>query len=420
VVSIEHSIASARVRLEDALAWIDGQVRSLPAEDIRVAHALGRVLAHDVTTEVDVPAFDRAAVNGLAVRADETVGASVYNPLSLRTVEGHDDLPQAAGVLVRVGDPLPPGADAVAPPDQLADTCDGACNILEPVVAGASVERTGSQAVRGSRLVQAGRKVRPADIGLLVAAGIGQVPVVRRPRVRCVLAGHDVIEAETPLPLGAVYDADGPLLASLVSRDGGLVIDQRRVDRSMTAIGEAIVSAGADVILVAGGSGSDVDDHAAAALAADGMVAIHGVALRPGDTVGMGLTTSGALVFLLPGTPVACLWAYELLTGRAVRGLGGLDRSLPFPSRMMTTGRKIVSEVGMTEVCPVRRMDEHTIEPLASFAEAGLGAAIEADGFVILPEGSEGYAQGALVLVYLYDEASSHLAVASVPSHERH
>ena len=111
---------------------------------------------------------------------------------------------------------------------------------------------------------------------------------------------------------------------------------------------------------------------------------------------------------------VACLWAYELLTGRAVRGLGGLDPSLPFPSRMMTTGRKIVSEVGMTEVCPVRRVDEHTIEPLASFAEAGLGAAIEADGFVILPEGSEGCAQGALVLVYLYDEASSHLAVASV------
>ena len=89
------------------------------------------------------------------------------------------------------------------------------------------------------------------------------------------------------------------------------------------------------------------------------------------------------------------------MTGRAIRQLGRLDPSLPFPSRMMTTGRKIVSEVGMTEVCPVQRVDEDTIAPMASFAESGLGAATRADGFVILPEGSEGYAQGVRVGVPL-------------------
>jgi molybdopterin molybdotransferase len=415
VVSIEHRTLSARVRLEDVLAWVDGQVRSLPAEEIRVEQAMGRVLAHDVTIAVDLPAVDRAAVDGLAVRADETVGASVYNPLSLRTVMGHDDLPPAAGVLVDAGDRLPRGADAVATPDQLADAGDGTCSILEPVVAGAYVERTGSQAVRGSRLAPAGRKVRPVDIGLLAAAGIGHVPVVRRPRVRCVLAGRQVVEVGMPLPLGAVHDANGPLLASLVARDGGLVVEQCRVDRSIAAVRESVVSSGADVILVAGGSGMGADDHAAAALAEAGVVAIHGVALRPGDTVGVGRTTSGVLVFLLPGTPVACLWAYELLTGRAIRRLGRLDPSLPFRPRMMTAGRKIVSEVGMTEVCPVQRVGEDTIEPMASFAEAGLGAATQADGFMIVPEGSEGHAHGASVLVYLYDEASSHLAIEAVP-----
>src|SRR5262249_39426874 len=259
----------------------------------------------DVTTGVDLPAFDRAALDGLAVRADDTVGASVYNPLSFRTVVGHDDLPQAAGVLVRAGDPLPHGADAVAAPDQLTDAGDGACSILEPVVAGAYVERTGSDAARGSRVASAGRKVRPADIGLLAAAGLGQVPVVRRPRVRCILAGRDVVEAGTPLPLGSVHDANGPMLASFVARDGGLLVEQRRVDRSIAAVREAVVSSGADVILVAGGSGMGADDHAASALAAAGVVAIHGVAVHPGDTVGVGRTTSGALVFLLPGTPVA-------------------------------------------------------------------------------------------------------------------
>src|SRR5262249_33840334 len=93
---------SSRARLEDMLAWVDGQVGSLPAENIRVAHAMGRVLAHDVTTAVDLPAYDRAAVDGLAVRADETVGANVYNPLSFRVVVG-GDLAPAAGVLVHAG-----------------------------------------------------------------------------------------------------------------------------------------------------------------------------------------------------------------------------------------------------------------------------------------------------------------------------
>jgi len=404
---------SSRARLEDVLAWVDGQVGALPAENIQVAHAMGRVLAHDVTTAVDLPAFDRAAVDGLAVRADETVGASVYNPLSFRMVVD-DDLAPAAGVLVHAGDRLPRGANAIATTDQLADAGDGTCSILEPVVAGACVERTGSHAVGGSRLAPAGRKVRPADVGLLAAAGIGQVPVVRRPRVRCVLAGRDVVEAGTPLPLGAVHDANGPLLASFVARDGGLLVEQRRVDRSLAAVRAAVVSSGADVILVAGGSGMGADDHAASALNAAGVVAIHGVAVRPGDTVGAGRTTSGALVFLLPGTPVACLWTYELFAGRAIRRLGRLDPSLPFPSRMMTAGRKIVSEVGTTEVCPVQRVGEDRIQPMASFAEAGLGAATQANGFVIVPEGSEGYAQGASVLVYLYDEVSSHRGVEAI------
>src|SRR5262249_35423616 len=160
---------------------------------MRIADALGRVLVHDVMTGVDLPEFDRAAADGFAVRADETVGASVYNPLSFRAVAGLDDLPSATGVLVHAGDRLPRGADAVVTPDQLGDASHGTCSILEPVVAGAYLERTGSQAVRGSRLAPAGRKLRAADIGLLAAAGLGRVAVVRRPRVRCVLAGRNVV-----------------------------------------------------------------------------------------------------------------------------------------------------------------------------------------------------------------------------------
>jgi molybdopterin molybdotransferase len=129
---------------------------------------------------------------------------------------------------------------------------------------------------------------------------------------------------------------------------------------------------------------------------------IHGVALRPGETAGLG-TVSGTLVVLLPGAPASCLWTYELLAGRAIRRLGGRGE-FPYRSREMIAARKIVSSLGMTEICAVRFGIDDAVEPLPSFAETGLMAAAGADGFVIVPQGSEGYRQGARMTVYLYDE----------------
>ena len=169
------------------------------------------------------------------------------------------------------------------------------------------------------------------------------------------------------------------------------------------AISGALVEAGVDIVLVIGGTGPGSDDHSAAALAEAGELAIHGVALRPGETAGLGHTVSGVPVALLPGAPAACLWSYELFAGRAIRRLGARGSELPYRSREMITARKIVSAIGMTEICPVRCGAGDIVEPVPSFAEIGLMAAVGADGFVIVPEGSEGHPQGARVTVYLYE-----------------
>src|SRR5262249_54054787 len=155
----------------------------------------------------------------------------------------------------------------------------------------------------------------------------------------------------------------------------------------------ALVAPGADIVIVAGGTGPGAGDVSAAALAEAGELSMHGVALRPGETAGAG-HASGVPVLLLPGTPAACLWAYELLAGRAIRRLGRRDPGLPFATGEMRLARKIVSEVGMTDICPVRCTQYGEVEPLAPFAEAGLVAAAQGDGFVIVPEASEGYPQG--------------------------
>ncbi len=353
---------------------------------------------------MDLPPFDRAAVDGLALRADETIGASTYSILPFRLGATANELPAGGAVRVNAGDRLPQGADAVVPIEQVVSDSEEIAAIIEATVAGSEVERRGSQGTSGATLVAGGRRLRPFDIGLLAAAGIARVSVVRRPRVRCLLTGRGIIEAGTPSSPGSVHDADGPLLGALTERDGGVVLEIRSVTRAQTAIRDALALPGADVVLVAGSTGPGFDDHAAAALAEAGELAIHGVALRPGETAGMGRTAFGVPVFLLPGAAADCLWAYEFLAGRAIRRLGGRHPELPYRSRTMTTARKIVSEIGMTEVCPVRSAGNDGVEPTVSFADAGLAAAVGADGFVIVPEGSEGYARGATVTVHLFDE----------------
>jgi molybdopterin molybdotransferase len=408
----------SRACVGDVAAWIDAWAAPVAPEDVPLAEAAGRVLAADMPAETDLPPLDRAAADGFALVADETVGAGAYNPLPFRLVPAPAGVQPGHAVAVESGDALPAGADAVVGLEHAAPDAPETIAIIAPVAAGNEVERAGSHAARGSVLVAGGRRLGPGEIGLLASAGVERVSVVGRPRVRCLLATDRAARVEHARPTGPLHDANGPMLAALVERDGGVMVGQRRVERSRAVLREALGSPGADIVLVAGGTGPGAGDEVAAALADAGELAIHSVALRPGETAGAGRAAAGGVpVFLLPGTPAACLWAYELLAGRAVRRLAGRSPELPFATRQMRLGRKIVSEIGMTEICPVRCGRDGAVEPLAPFAEAGLVAAAESDGFVIVPEGSEGYPEGAPVTVHLYPERGQTPRVMATVQH---
>jgi len=154
-------------------------------------------------------------------------------------------------------------------------------------------------------------------------------------------------------------------------------------------------------VIVTGRTGAGPDDVAAPALAGIGEVALHGIALRPGGSAGLG-RAGGVPVALLPGDPLACLVAYELLAGRLVRRLAGLGADLPHPTRELEISRKLVSAVGFVEVSQVRLVDGQ-VEPLGVAEFGGLAAAARADGFVVVPAALEGYAPGARVTVHLYE-----------------
>ena len=371
---------SRRATLDAAWDWIDGRVVPPAARPLPLADCGGVVLAEAVTASGDWPPSARAATDGYAVAAADTLGAGSYNPV-----------PLMGAVAVVAGDPLPPGCDAVIP-YETAQAAGPFVEAVDAVAPGSGVERRGAWMVAGSPLLPAGRRLRPADLGLLAAAGHRILPVLPAPRVRILLAGG---------PKAGAPDQLGDMLAALVWRDGGDVEAVVLLPADMDALADAFTRPGADLILSAGRTGTGPDDMAPLALARAGCLALHGIAMRPGGSAGLG-AAGGTPVLLLPGEPMAALAAYELLAGRAVRRAAGLPAGLPHATVQAVTARKLVSEIGCLDLHRVRLDDDGKVEPVASPGWPGLAAAARADGFVLIGADSEGVPDGAAVTMYRF------------------
>jgi molybdopterin molybdotransferase len=252
-------------------------------------------------------------------------------------------------------------------------------------------------------LLTASRRLRPQDVGLLASVGIDRASAIRQPRVRILVTGDEVVSAGAAKGVYEVYDANSPMLRGLVVRDGGMIESVRKIPDDREAIRAAMLEAGADVVLISGGSSVGAEDHAPMLLAEEGEVAVHGIAMRPSSPAGFG-RIGAALVFLLPGNPVSCLCAYDFFAGRALRRLGGRPAEWPHETRRVRLSRKIASAVGRVDYCRVRIHDQEA-EPLALSGASILSSTTRADGFVIVPEESEGYAPGSEATVYLYDSS---------------
>lgn len=344
-----------RAPFASALAWVEAHTAALSAE--AGVPTVGRVLARAVESPADWPARDRAAIDGHAVRAEATEGAGDYNPLPLDATA------------IASGAAMPDGTDAVLP---FALLQGGAA--VGPVARADGVERRGSGLRAGGVAVAAG-PLRPQDVALLMVLGLDRVELVRRTRVGLVVAGAR-----------GGPDVLSPLLTALVGRDGGV------------AQSVAWPAQDADLVLVVGRTGAGLDDDAALNLVeAGGTVDLHGIAMAPGGSAGCGRI--GAVpVLLLPGAPHDAFAAYDLLAAPAIRRRAGLPEQ-PYGLVERRLDRKIVSAVGLTELVPVR-FDGTAATPLGP--AASLADLVRADGFVLVPDGSEGFAAGTMVPIRAY------------------
>jgi molybdopterin molybdotransferase len=397
-----------RTTVEDALKWLDStlpQSADLQTEEVPLGKAAGRVLACDVLSNVDVPGFARSMMDGFALRGEDTYGASSYNRLPLAIVGS--SLPGrpfegrvSAGEAVRImtGAPLPAGADAVLPAEY-AQLEGAELFALDQVSQGKHVGQVGEDVRAGDVAAAAGRTLRPQDIGLLSSLGCSRVTVIRQPRVRIVITGNELLPAGTRPEGFRIADANGPMLAALVARDGGEPLSAGIVPDDPDTI-RAALEQPADIVLVSGGSSVGQEDYVPKLLAELGELAIHGIAMRPSSPTGIG-RMQGRLVFLLPGNPVSCLCAYDFFAGRAIRAAGGRSCDWPYRAVRARLSRKLVSTVGRLDYARVSVLG-HEAEPLAISGASILSSTTRADGFVIVPADSEGYPAGAEVEVFLY------------------
>jgi molybdopterin molybdotransferase len=396
-----------RAEVQDVIALLTARLAPLPAEPVDLHEAGGRILAQDVVSEVAVPSFDRAAMDGYALRGQETYGAGAYNPLEFEVVgEALPGRPftRAVGpnqaVRIMTGAPVPGGANAVLQAEA-AEENQGRVRVSEPVPPGRHIGRRGEDIEPGALVLPRERVLRPQDLGVLASIGCARPLVVRRPRAQVIVTGDEL------LPCGArpegyrIVDSNSVMLEALVRRDGGMPHAHALVRDSRAAVTAALDHADADVVLISGGSSVGQEDHAPRVLAELGELCAHGMALRPASPTGVGFL-KGRPVFLLPGNPVSCLCAYDFFAGPALRRLGGRSLDWPYRTGKLPLARKVVSAVGRVDYVRVQIRDGR-VEPLATSGASILSSTTRADGFLIVARDSEGAAAGDEVTIFFYD-----------------
>lgn len=396
-----------RADVDVAVQMISQRVSCLPSEKICVAAGIWRVLAREIVAPISIPPFDRAAMDGYAIVAEDTFGTAPYNPLSIRVIgdarPGRPFSGQiASGNAVRImtGSRIPQGCNAVLPVE-FANEVDGVLSVVEPLSPGKHIGRTGEDVGAGSTVLSPGRCLRPQDLGILTALGVPVVDVTCRPRVEIIVTGDELLPAGSRPAGSRIVDSNTVMLRSLIERDGGQVSDSKMVTDDRELIRHALKNSDADVLLISGGSSVGVDDHAPSLVAELGELAIHGVALRPASPAGIGFIGE-KVVFLLPGNPVSCLCAYDLFAGRAIRILGGRNPDLPYMKERIPLAAKVSSAIGRVDYVRVRIRDGQA-DPLAISGASMLSTTTLSDGFLLVPRDSEGYAPGEIVTVYRYD-----------------
>ena len=385
----------------------------LPVPDpieLRLSDALGLVLAEPVVSEATLPAFANAAMDGYAVVASDIAGATVESPVSLsitgEVLAGSEDLPEVGhgrAARIMTGAPVPPGADAVVP----VETTSGSQSPIgfhRSYPPGANIRGPGEDVMPGQTLVTEGRRLTPADVGLLAAAGATRVTCLPKPRVVVVSSGDELVRAEDEPGPGRVRDANGPMIAAMVRQAGALPYSAGIVPDDRKALMYAFDTnlGHADLFVCSGGASAGTRDLMPDVIGALGEVTTAKVAMKPGMPQIRGLIGRTPVIGL-PGNPVSAFVSFEVFVRPVLRRLQG-RRDVNRPVVTAVATERMAASGGKRAYLRVRLSREEgrwLASPAGGHGSHMVSSIARADGLAVVPEHVHEVAAGDEVRVHL-------------------
>jgi len=400
---------------DEALARLFEHLPPAPQpEGISTAEALDRVTFEVIRAPASLPAFPRSTMDGYAVRAQDTFGASQSLPAYLNLIGEVPmgrapafTLAPAQAALVHTGGMLPPGADAVVMIEVSQKAREGEIEILKAVAPGENLLRVGDDIAEGAEIFPAGHRLRPQDLGGLSALGLTYITVARRPRVALLATGDEVVPPEAEAQPGQVRDVNSYSVAGQIARAGGIPLRRGIVPDDFEALRSAAKAAlaEADALVLSAGSSVSVRDMTAEVVNGLGQpgLLVHGVAVKPGKPTILA-AAEGKPIIGLPGNPVSAMVIADLFVAPTIYKLQGCPALPPRQSVRARLTHNIASQAGRVDYIPARlitREGEGWAEPVFGKSNQ-IFTLVFADGMIVIPRDANGVSAGETVEVRLF------------------
>jgi len=427
----ERKVFRTLLSLEDAKRRIYESFSPHPlgAEEISVSRALGRAIAEDIQCPIDVPGFDRASMDGYAVRASDIFDADEKRPVKLRivgAVEAGDDprIEIRSGEVAEIstGAPIPKGANAVVMVEYTQRTGD-LVDIFRAANPGENIMAAGSDLMAGELVLRKGQRLSPRELGVLSAMGLKSVKVYSRPRVAVISTGNELVPLGGPLTYGRIYDINANAIAGAVEDCGGEVIFETVARDTLEDLKEKIASGlhQADIVITSGGTSAGAGDLLYRILNSFGRpgILVHGLAVKPGKPTVVAIV-NGKTVFGLPGYPTSALTIFTILVRPIIRRMSGVSEDEQARPLLAKCALKIFSAKGRREFLPVHVIQDESGGFLAYPTTEGSGAISSlamADGFIEIREEAQFLEEGENVEVRLFSPTLSLADLVVMGSH---